>query len=69
MFSTHSRLLLVKVLVSLVPIDILPRICDLILVFQLWSPTNIIFSGIGVLLLVSIVLDLPVTAIMTLGVS
>ena len=69
MCSTRSPPLLVKVLASLVPIDILPRICNLILVFKIWSPANVVFSGIGVLLLVSIVLDLPVSAIMTLGVS
>jgi hypothetical protein len=48
-------------------IDYLPRICDLIFVPQISSPANVVFSGIGVLLSVSIVLDLPVSAIMTLA--
>ena len=69
MCSTRSPPLLVKVLVSLVQIDLLPRFRDLIFVFQIWSPANVVFSGIGVLLLVSIILDLPVSAIMTPGVS
>ena len=57
---------LVKVLVSLVPIEYLPRIWDLIFVLQILSPANAVFSGIGVLLMVSIILDLSVSAIVTL---
>ena len=63
-FSAHSPPLSVKVLGSLVSIDYLPRICDLIVIFQIWSPANVVFSGIGVLLMVSIMPDLPVTIIM-----
>ena len=33
---------------------------------QIFSPANVIFSGIGVLLLVSVILDFSVRAIMTL---
>jgi hypothetical protein len=55
------------VLGSLVSIDYLPGIRDLIVIFQIWSPANVVFSGIGVLLSVSIMLDLPVSAIMTLA--
>jgi hypothetical protein len=63
MSSMHSPPRLVKVLVSLVPVDYLPRICDLIFISQIWSPANVVFAGIGVLLMVSIMLDLPVSAI------
>ena len=65
--SMPSPLRLVKVLVSLVPGDHLPRICDLIFVLQISSPANVVFCGIGVLLSVSVVLDLPVSAVMTLA--
>ena len=65
MCSTLSPPPLVRVLVSLVLIEYLPRIYDLIVIPQVFSPTNIIFSGIGVLLLVSIILNLSVRAIMT----
>jgi hypothetical protein len=58
MFYTHSPPLLVKVLVSLVSIDYPPRICDLIVIPQVFSPANMIFAGIGILLLVSIILYL-----------
>ena len=67
MSYTHSRLHSVRVLVSLVPIDYLPRICDSIVSPQAFSPASVIFSGIGVLLLVSIIFDLSVQAIMTPG--
>ena len=49
----RSRPLLVNVLVSLVPIDYLSRVCDLIFVFQISPPANVVFSGIGILLSVS----------------
>ena len=45
------------VLISLVSIEYLPIICDLIAIPQGISPANVVFSGIGVLLLVSIILD------------
>ena len=51
-------------LVSL--IEYLPRIYDPILIPQVFSQANVVFSGIGMLLLVSIFLDLSVQAIMTL---
>jgi hypothetical protein len=66
-FFTRSRPLLVKGLVSLVSIDHLPRICDLIGISQISQPANVVFSGIGVLLMVSTILDLSVSAIMTLS--
>jgi len=66
MSSMHSPPRLVKALVSLVPIDYLPRICDLIFISQIFSPANVVFSGIGVLLMVSTMPDLPELAIMTL---
>ena len=66
-FSTRSPPLSVKVLVPLVSIDHLPRICDLISIPQISQPATMVFSGIGVLLLVSIILDLSVSAIMTLA--
>ena len=66
-FSTRSHPLLVKVLVSLVSFDHLPRTCDLIAISQISQPANVVFSGIGVLLLVSIILDLSISAIMTLA--
>ena len=68
MSSMHSPPRLVKVLVSLVPIDYLPRICELIFISQIWSPANIVFSGIGVLLMVSIMPDLLVSAIIDTGI-
>jgi hypothetical protein len=58
MFYTHSPQLWVGVLVSLVSVDHLPRICDPIFIPQAFSPANAVFSGIGILLLVSIFLDL-----------
>jgi hypothetical protein len=61
----HSPPLLVKVLVSLVSTHYLPSICDPIVIPQVLSPANVVFSGIGILLLVSIILDLSVPAIMT----
>jgi len=53
-------------LVSLNYCHYLPRICDLIVIPQVFSPANVVFSGIGVLLMVSI-LDLSAPAIMTLA--
>jgi hypothetical protein len=38
-------------------------ICTLIIIYQVFSPTKVIFTGIGVLLLVSILIDLPIQAI------
>jgi hypothetical protein len=67
MYYTHSPQRSVKVLVSLVLVEYFPRISDLIAIPQVFSPANIVFSGIGVLLLVSTVLDLSVRAIMTLA--
>jgi hypothetical protein len=67
MSSTHSPQRSVKALVSLVSIIYIPRICDPIVIPQAFSPANVVFSGIGVLLLVSIILDLSVRAIMILG--
>ena len=66
MSYTHSSLLLVKVLVSLVPIHYPPRICDPIVDPQVFKPASVIFSGIGVLLMVSIVFDLSVLAVISL---
>ena len=66
-FSTRSPPLLVKGLVSLVSIVHLPRICDLISIFQISQPASVVCSGIGLLLLVSIIFDLSVSAIMTLA--
>jgi hypothetical protein len=46
-------------LVSLVSLDYLPRNPDLIIVIpQVFSPAQMVFSGIGILLLVSITVDL-----------
>ena len=67
MSYTHSRPHSVRVLVSLVSIDYLPRICDPIVIPQAFSPANTIFSGIGVLLLVSIIFDFSVRVITTLA--
>ena len=67
MYYTHSPQRSVKVLVSLVLVEYFPRISDLIAIPQVFSPANIVFSGIGVLLLVSIILDLLVRAITTLA--
>ena len=67
MSSTLSPPPLVRALVSLVLIDYIPRISDLIVIPQAFSPASVIFSGIGVLLLVSIILDLSVWTIMTLA--
>ena len=66
-FSTRSPPLLVKGLVSLVSIYHLHTICDLIAISQISQPASVVFSGIGVLLLVSIILDLSVSAIVTLA--
>ena len=49
-------------LVSLL-IEYLPRICDPIVFPQVFSQASVIFSGIGMLLLVSIFLDLCVWAL------
>jgi hypothetical protein len=67
MFYTRCLPLLAKVLVSLVSIDHFPRICTLIDIFQISQPANVVFSGIGVLLLVSIIIDLSVPAVVTLA--
>ena len=70
MSSMRFHLLLVKVLDSSVLIESIPRICDMIVIDvipQAFSPANVVFSGIGVLLLVSIILDLSIRATMTLG--
>jgi hypothetical protein len=67
MFSMHSRPLLVRVLVSSVSIHYPPGIRDPIVISQVFSPANAVFSGIGVLLLVSIILDLSVLATMALA--
>jgi hypothetical protein len=53
MFSTRSPERLATVLASFVPIHYFPRICDPIVTAQVFSPANVVFSGIGVLLLVS----------------
>ena len=53
-------------LVSLVSIHYLPRICDPIVVPQVFPSANVIFSGIGVLLSVSTIFDLSLPVIMTL---
>ena len=37
------------------------------MIHQIFSPASVVFSGIGVLLLVSIILDLSVQATMTLA--
>ena len=67
MSSMHSHPLSVRVLVSSVLIEPIPRICDLIVIRQVFPSANVVFSGIGVLLLVSIILDLSMQAIMTLA--
>ena len=66
MFSPHSPPLLARALVSLVPIHHLRRIFGLIVIPQVFSPANVVFSGIGVLLLVSIVCDRSVLEIVTI---
>lgn len=67
MLYTHSPPLLPRALALFVSIDYHhPRITDLIVIPQTFSPANVIFSGIGVLLLVSIIFDISVSAIMTL---
>jgi hypothetical protein len=45
------------VLVLLVSIDYLLGVCDPVVIPQVFSPTNVVFSGIGILLLVSNLLD------------
>ena len=67
MSSMHSHPLSVRVLVSSVLIEPIPIICDLIVIRQVFPSANVVFSGIGVLLLVSIILDLSMQAIMTLA--
>ena len=67
MFSMHSPRLWVRVLVSLVSIHYHLGISDPIVIPQAFSPANAVFSGIGILLLVSIILDLSVPAAMTLA--
>jgi hypothetical protein len=63
----HSPQLWARVLVSLVSIHYHPGICDSIVILQAFSPANAVFSGIGVLLLVSTILDLLLPAAMTLA--
>jgi hypothetical protein len=53
--------------VSLFRVPSSQRTCDLISISQISPPANMVFSGIGVLLLVSIILDLSVSAIITLA--
>ena len=67
----HSPPLLVRVLVLSVSIHCPRRIYDPIVIFQVFSPANVVFLGIGVLLLASIILDpsLSVPAIVTMGIS
>ncbi len=67
MLYTHSPPLLPRELVSLVSIDYLPGISDPIFIPQAFSPANVVFAGIGVLLLVRIILDISVSTIMTLA--
>ena len=59
----HSHPLSVRELVSLVLIEYLPRISDPIVIPQVFSQASVVFSAIGILLLVSIVLDLSVWAL------
>jgi hypothetical protein len=55
----HCPSRLVKLLVSLVSLDRPPRMCELIVVVpQIFSPAQMVFSGIGILLKVSIILNL-----------
>ena len=65
----RSHPLSVRELVSSVLFVYLPRNCDPIVIPQVFSQANVVFSGIGMLLLVSSILDLSVWAswaIMTL---
>jgi hypothetical protein len=62
----HSLLHFVRASVSLVSIHYLLGICDPIAIPQVLSPASVVFSGIGILLLVSTILDLSVPDIMTL---
>ena len=59
----HSHPPSVRELVLLVLIEYLPRICDPIVIPQVFSQASVIFSAIGMLLLVSIILDLSVWAL------
>ena len=59
----HSHSPSVRELVLSVLIEYLPRICDLIVIPQVFSQASVIFSAIGMLLLVSIILDLSVWAL------
>ena len=63
----RSLTLSVGVLVSLVDIWSSTRVDDLIVIPQVLSPASVVFSGIGILLTVSIVLDLSATVIMILA--
>ena len=65
MFFMHFPPLSVKALVPSVLIEYLPRFRDLIVIPQIFSPASVVFSGIGVLLSVSIILDLSARAKMT----
>jgi len=44
-------------------------ICNLIIIYQVCSPTKAVFAGIGVLLLVSVLIDLSIPAIDDTGAS
>ena len=63
----HFPPLSVKVLVSSVLIEYLPRFRDPIVIPQIFSPASVVFSGIGVLLLVSNILDLSAQAKITVA--
>ena len=63
MSSMHSHRLSVRELVSSVLIEYLPRICYPIVIPQVFSQASVVFSAIGMLLLVSIILDLSVWAL------
>jgi hypothetical protein len=38
-------------------------VCTLVIIYQVFSPTKAIFAGIGILLLVSVLIDLSIQAI------
>ena len=59
----HSHPPSVRELVLSVLIEYPPRICDPIVIPQVFSQASVIFSAIGMLLLVSIILDLSVWAL------
>ena len=63
MSSMHSHRLSAWELVSSVLIEYLPRICHPIVIPQVFSQASVVFSAIGMLLLVSIILGLFVWAL------